>query len=406
MANSAVEMLRAGLRTASAVAFPHSASPQRQDLRPPTCRSIGLDIARSLDRVSQGDPDVSRCILEHTRKNLAPAAWPVEAPSTEDLVGAQCLASLKSYVTGPLALREDVGRGGGTRPKEAQQALHTIAAAVYSQDVTQNRNIPTAMAATGLTRDMWNKGGDLRARNAEKYGGGVSLGAERATRRDAVDLEWLYDWFHEKSPDVEPNKTVKWNYKRKKIFCAGKERMIKCRPKVLTTSVAEAVQNAMNSDEYLRSGVTVHPKNVAACICHCIKPAKREECACPTCTEFIEARRVCGGVRVGAISKLPASSLFPRRSPRTTRKGPTGTATRRRATARAGSIAATQQASSARSRRTTRSSRRTCAARRRRAARRSCRTRASRRSSIACAAASSGAAPPPGRRAGCMSRAR
>jgi hypothetical protein len=24
-------------------------------------------------------------------------------------------------------------------------------------------------------------------------------------------------------------------------------------------------------------------------MCHCIKPAKRQECACPTCTEFIEA---------------------------------------------------------------------------------------------------------------------
>ena len=288
----AFESIRGATRALSSVVLPHSASPQRADLRPPTCRSVGLDLARSLNAVSQGDPNVSRHILEHTRASLPPAAWPVGQPSEEDLVGAKLLSSLKGYVEGALALPEKDGKGGGTRPKASQQALHTIAAAVYDEDITRDRKISSALRLTGLSRTMWHNGGELRASNnsADVGGGrGVTLGAERHTRCDATDLEWLYEYFHNDSPDVECDKSVKWNYKRKKIFCAGKERMIYCRPKVLTTTVAEAVQNAMKSDVYVRSGVQMHPANVAACICKCIKPAKREECACPTCTEFIEA---------------------------------------------------------------------------------------------------------------------
>ena len=164
---------------------------------------------------------------------------------------------------------------------------------MYSSEVVKQRNVSTALDLTGLNRHMWRAGGNLRDANfsspAAAAGGGDFLGAARKVRSDAVDLEFMYDWFHNDSPDVEPDKTVKWAYKKKKIFCAGKTRMITCRPRVLTCSVAEAVQHAMESDVYRNSGITVHPKAIAACICHCTKPAKREECACPTCTEFIEA---------------------------------------------------------------------------------------------------------------------
>ena len=235
---------------------------------------------------------MSRAVLEHTRAALAADAWPQSPPSKHEVVAAQLLASMREYVTGALATStadaDDPLRRGGTRPKAAQQGLHTLAAAVYSEDVVKERNVSTATDLTGITRKMYDQGRELRARNMDGEAA-VSIGGERAVRRDAVDLEFLYDYFHDQSPHVEPDKSVKWNYKKKKIVCAGKERMITCRPRVLTSSVAEAVEEAMKSDVYVRSGVQLHPKTVAACICHCIKPVKREECACPTCTEFVEA---------------------------------------------------------------------------------------------------------------------
>ena len=91
-------------------------------------------------------------------------------------------------------------------------------------------------------------------------------------RSDAVDLDFMYDWFHTESPDVEPDKTVKWAYKKKKVTCAGKERMITCRPKILTCSVREAVEHAMQSDVYRQSGLQIHPKNLAACACAAAPP--------------------------------------------------------------------------------------------------------------------------------------
>ena len=222
------------------------------------------------------------------RSHIPEQMWPVQQPSEKDLVCAQLLASLKDYVEGPLELPTKGDRQrGGTRTKEAQQAIETIAAAVHSEDVVKGRRVSTGLDLTGLTRAMWNKGGELRQRNSER--GDVSLGGERATRKDCVDLDWVYNWFHESSPDVEPDKTVKWNYKRKKILCAGKTRMIECRPRVLTCSRTEAAHNFMKSDVYLRSGVTLHHANVMSCICHCTKAAKREECSCPICTEFTEA---------------------------------------------------------------------------------------------------------------------
>ena len=286
-----LEALRGAVRTASAAVLPYSASPVRADPRPPTCRSVGHDVARTLQEVSRDDPVVTRCILEHVQSRLPSEAWPAQQPTPDDLVAAQLLKSMKEYVCGPLALSRAAGAvGGGTRQKAAQQALHTLAAAVHSDEVG---NVAAACRMTGLSRRMWENGQKLRQQNTSADGapadGAVSLGGERATRADKKDLQFLYDWFHKDSPDVEPDKSVKWNYKRKKVYCAGEWRMITCRPNILTCSVAEATQHAMESDAYKRCGYTLHPKTVAGCICNCIKPVKREECACPTCAEFVEA---------------------------------------------------------------------------------------------------------------------
>ena len=86
-----------------------------------------------------------------------------------------------------------------------------------------------------------------------------------------------------------PTKRQKSTYKHKRCFCAGTQRDLKCTKKVLTCSANEAVQHCMEPGVFRASGVSLHPKNVAACICPCIKPAKRHECVCPIYNEFIEA---------------------------------------------------------------------------------------------------------------------
>ena len=156
-------------RAVCAAVLPYSASPTRQDPRPPTCRSIGADLAASLRGVADGDVALQRECLESMRAQLPTAAWPVSEPSKEDKVAAQLLQSMRAYVDGPLQLTHrccpSTGKGGGTREKCAQQALHTIAAAVHSTEVEEERNTSTALDLTGLTRHMWKSGGTLRAEN-------------------------------------------------------------------------------------------------------------------------------------------------------------------------------------------------------------------------------------------------
>jgi hypothetical protein len=257
------------------------------DLRSSTLAGIGIDLAAQINNATQGDVEASCKIIESMRGALSEDQWP---QSKRERCAAELLASLHGYVTGPLCLTHTDGaaaRGGGTRPKESQQQLHAIATAVHSDKIDRDHLVSAAMNLTGLSRSMWNSGKELRIRNkkAVEQGGNVSIGAERMTRSDAVDLDFMYDYFHNESADVEPNKQTKFEYTQKRIFCAGKWRTLKCHRRILTCSVSEAVTNAMNSTVYTLSGVTLHPKTIAGCICHCTKPATRDECTCPTCAE-------------------------------------------------------------------------------------------------------------------------
>ena len=276
----------AAFAAGSLFGMPLSVSPQRTDPRPPTCDSVGRDIAQMLQTVSQGDAGVSQQILSEARRHLAADGdaeyWPVEQA---DKAAALMLTSLKGYVTGPLGCSSK----GGTRHTDRSKALDTIAAALHSDEVVDQRLKSEARRLSGLTKGMQEKGASLRANNESVPAAGVAVGVPRKARFDKVDLEFIYDWFHTQSPDVEPDKTTKFTYKRKRCFCAGKQRDLKCTKKVLTCSVGEAVEHCMESDVFRNSGVSLHPKNVAACICPCIKPAKRHECVCPICNEFIEA---------------------------------------------------------------------------------------------------------------------
>ena len=202
-------------------ALPLSASPHRADPRPPTLRSVGQDLANQIRNAAGGDPVLARSILDETLRDLHELDY-VGATSgfssqKESNTAALLLTSLKDYVTGPLALPPS----GGTRTVAQAASLAAIAAALHSTEVEQQRLVKAARELTGLSRSIWTNGKDTRATNDEACAKQVRVGGARSSRADAQDLDFLYDWFHNESPDVEPDKSTKFQYKRKRVFKAG-----------------------------------------------------------------------------------------------------------------------------------------------------------------------------------------
>ena len=74
--------------------------------------------------------------------------------------------------------------------------------------------------------------------------------SERAVRSDFVDLDWIYEWFHTKSDDVEVDKSTKYKYRVKRAFVAGKRRQLQCDMRILTATVQDAVSNFKKSPEW------------------------------------------------------------------------------------------------------------------------------------------------------------
>ena len=198
--------------------------------------------------------------------------------------GARLLRNIRHFFAGPL-------RSPGTRPAVLQQKADTIAECLYSRDIVDDSQLSSMERLTGMNRAQFQRGGLLQSDNAARPRNDQLPGTERARREDYVDLDWVWSWFHSQSPDVEPDKSTKWAYKRKRAFVAGKMRDLKCEMRILKCGKAEAVQNFKNSEEYKRfvreHDTELHDNIISGCICPCMKADKREECACPICTAFM-----------------------------------------------------------------------------------------------------------------------
>ena len=151
----------AALAGGSLFGMPLSASPQRTDPRPPTCASVGRDIAQMIQQVSQGDAGVAQLIVSEARRHMVDEGdgdhWPVEEPDKPTRTAALMLASLKGYVSGPLACPN-----GGTRHSACTKALHTIAAALHSDEIETDQLKSEARRLNGLTVGMQAKESSLR----------------------------------------------------------------------------------------------------------------------------------------------------------------------------------------------------------------------------------------------------
>jgi len=104
--------------------------------------------------VSQGDAGVAQQIVPEARRHMVAEGDRGSlarrgAPGKPTKTTAPMLASLKGYVSGPLACAD-----GGTRHSDCTKALHTIAAALHSGEVFTDQLQGDARWLNGLTVGM------------------------------------------------------------------------------------------------------------------------------------------------------------------------------------------------------------------------------------------------------------
>jgi hypothetical protein len=182
-------------------------------------------------------------------------------------------------------------RASGTRTIPEQQRADTISAALYSEKL-EGCGFESIERVVGVNKTQLKRGAKLNEENKKRSRTSQGLMIPRSVRVDKRPLEWIYRWFHDKSPDVELNKNDKSQWKKKTVVCAGRERTLTCVKRVLTTTKQQAARNFKESPEWKdyigkNPGMTLDDANVAACICPCIQEEQREECACPLCTSMM-----------------------------------------------------------------------------------------------------------------------
>lgn len=156
----------------------------------------------------------------------------------------------------------------GSRTIPEQQRADSISAAIHSSELETGCGFESVERVVGVKKTQMLRGAQLNARNKEHRRTSQEMMLPRAERKDKRDLEWIYDWFHHNSPDVELNKNDKSQWSKKTVFCAGRERKLTCVKRVLTTSRQQAVCNFKASQEWKdhtrkNPRMTLHDANIA-----------------------------------------------------------------------------------------------------------------------------------------------
>ena len=181
----------------------------------------------------------------------------------------------------------------GTPPAALQARADTLSEIIYDKDL-ESGLLEAAERVTGATRVQIRRGFELQELNKTRSAYDARTSVPRAKRKDWVDPDPIYEWFHSSSPDIEVSKADKGRYKRKLVFCAGKWRNLECEHRVLNCTKVEAVRHFMES-EYWVDWLRQNPERnfgssqIQQCICPCMKPRRGSDCACPYCVEYEEA---------------------------------------------------------------------------------------------------------------------
>ena len=183
----------------------------------------------------------------------------------------------------------------GTKCATLQAKGDQLCEVLYSKELEEEGLVASFERVTGATAAQYRRGGELQKANEGVGASGLQTSLARCKRKDWVDLEPIYDWWHAGSADVEINKADKRTYKRKRAYVAGAWRMLQCEHRTLLCSKNEAVSHFFESEFWL-AWKKQHPtldlssSAVQKCICPCIKPRRGQDCICPYCIEYEEAQ--------------------------------------------------------------------------------------------------------------------
>ena len=174
-------------------------------------------------------------------------------------------------------------RTAGTRPAELQQQADTASQALFSDGIVANKLLSAISRVTHISRNQFLAGGRLQEENAALLSiSDVRSSNQRAVRSDFAYLDWIYEWFHTKPDDVEVDKSIKYKYRVKRAFVAGKRRHVQCGMCILTATVQDAVSNFKKSPEWQQFRHDNPDDDLSE------RPDTRAECACPACEEMHE----------------------------------------------------------------------------------------------------------------------
>jgi hypothetical protein len=118
---------------------------------------------------------------------------------------------------------------------EFGQLLDTLSACIMSDDVVaggmssamqRELNMSKRQQERGLTvRHTWGLESDKPSSHPQLR---QSMMPHSYGPKALKDLDFVYDWFHNECPIVDIDKSRKFEYTKKVIFCAGKSRWLDC----------------------------------------------------------------------------------------------------------------------------------------------------------------------------------
>ena len=105
-----------------------------------------------------------------------------------------------------------------------------------------------------------------------------------------LDLDFVYEWFHNDCPIVELDKSSERKFKRKGFQCAGKKRKLFFQRRIMNGLKKDLVKSFTNSDVYKelqrQNNRSIGERTIQSCICLCMKPTKYNQCVCTVCVQF------------------------------------------------------------------------------------------------------------------------
>jgi hypothetical protein len=177
-----------------------------------------------------------------------------------------------------------------TRTDVAQKLVDGLSLAIFSSDMKEQNLINAGSRVLGVdirrqfSRAMIIEGNISRAACSAK----VATSIPRAPAVAAMDLDFVYEYFHQFELYTADKSRPKQRMKMTR-FIAGKERQIRCQPALLNGTKKDAVAAFWKSAEYLQwlklpFAKPLSERQVAKCICSCMKEEDIRECQCTYCT--------------------------------------------------------------------------------------------------------------------------